>query len=219
MPVSTYLRPAGSWSLSPAASRVGHLQFTFDDTEQPYILIEASRASVMGSDDPANLTYPLGAIAIDPIRSEVTGFNKERQDFIIGPNFAAQFAGYFCARFSEPLEDWGTASNADGSVYPRETKRNGSQVSGYVRFASSTKTISVRIGVSFISIDQARQNLENEIPDTSTLADTARGVREAWAEKLDRIKLEGASDDAQTIFYTAVYHTLQVSFSLACRCS
>ncbi|KAI0753582.1 glycoside hydrolase family 92 protein [Irpex lacteus] len=195
-----------------ATSRVGHLQFTFTDTERPYILLEASRASVMGSDDPTNVTYPSGSLTIDPTHHEVTGYNKERQDFIIGPNPAPSFAGYFVARFSHPFEEWGTASNGDGEVFPGERQREGRQVSGYVRFKEGVRKVEVRVGVSFISVEQARKNLDDEIPDGTTLEQTAEGVRKEWAEKLDRIQLEGASDDDQTIFYTAVFHGLQYPY-------
>ncbi|KAI0084207.1 glycoside hydrolase family 92 protein [Irpex rosettiformis] len=195
-----------------ATSRVGHLRFTFTDTEKPYVLIEASRASVMGSADPANVTHPLGAITIDPTRREVTGYNKERQDFIIGPNPAPSFAGYFVARFSEPIEEFGTASNSDGFVSVGEAQKEGKRTSGYVRFADEVRIVEVRIGVSFISIEQARENLDSEIPDGTTLEQTAKNVRRAWAEKLDRIQLEGASDDNQTVFYTAVFHGLQYPY-------
>ena len=57
---------------------------------------------------------------------------------------------------------------------------------------------------------QARQNLDNEIPDGTSFAETARYVREAWAEKLDRVQVDGATDDAQTVFYTGIFHSLQV---------
>lgn len=165
----------------------------------------------MGSDDPTNVTYPSGSLTIDPTHHEVTGYNKERQDFIIGPNPAPSFAGYFVARFSHPFEEWGTASNADGEVFPGERQREGKQVSGYVRFKEGVRKVEVRVGVSFISVEQARKNLDDEIPDGTTLEQTAKVVRKEWAEKLDRIQLEGASDDDQTIFYTAVFHGLQVS--------
>jgi putative alpha-1,2-mannosidase len=165
------------------------------------------------SSDPTNVTYPYGSINIDLLRREVTGYNKERQDFIIGPNPAPSFASYFCARFSESFEDWGTASNGDGRIFARHPQRDGPQTSAYVRFASSVRTVEVRIGVSFISVEQARQNLDAEIPDGNTIANTATVVRKAWAEKLDRIKIQGATDDALTVFYTAVFHTLQVLLS------
>ena len=143
----------------------------------------------MGSSDPTNVTFPPSSVIIDNSRREITGYNKERQDSLIGPNPAATFAGYFCVRFSEPLLEWGVASNADGQLYPNATSREGTQLSAYVRFDESVDSVDVRVGVSFISVDQARMNLDSEIPDGTTLEQTARNTREAWAEKLDRISI------------------------------
>lgn len=164
----------------------------------------------MGSADPTNVTYPLGSVLVDSSRRELTGYNKERQDFLIGPNPAPTFAGYFCVRFSEPLVEWGLASNADGQLFPGQISKNGTQLSAYVRFNDSVESVDVRVGVSFISVDQARVNLDLEIPDGTTLEETARNTREAWAEKLDRIDIAGATADQETVFYTAVFHALQV---------
>ena len=66
-------------------------------------------------------------------------------------------------------------------------------------------------------VEQARRNLENEIPDGTTLEDTATRTRTEWTEKLDRIQVKGATDVQKTIFYTAVFHTLQVRV-LKCLC-
>ncbi|KAI0773496.1 glycoside hydrolase family 92 protein [Fomes fomentarius] len=193
-----------------ATSRVGHLRFTFEDTATPYVLVEATRAFVVGSDDPTNLTYPHGDIAIDPARREITGRNPERQDFIIGPSTAPSFAGYFVARFDVPFASYGTAQN--GTIRENATGGKGAQLSGFARFEEGTKQVNVRVGVSFISVEQARRNLDKEIPDGRTLEETARTTRAEWAEKLDRIKIEGASDEENVIFYTAVFHTLQYPY-------
>lgn len=179
------------------------------------MLVEATRAFVVGSDDPANLTYPHGDIAIDPARREITGRNPERQDFIIGPSTAPSFAGYFVARFDVPFASYGMAQN--GTVHENATGGKGAQLSGFARFKEGTKQVNVRVGVSFISVEQARRNLDKEIPDGRTLEETARTTRAEWAEKLDRIKIEGASEEENVIFYTAVFHTLQVSLSPFCR--
>ncbi|KAI0696503.1 glycosyl hydrolase family 92-domain-containing protein [Cerioporus squamosus] len=193
-----------------ATSRVGHLRFTFQDTAAPYILVEATRASVMGSADPTNVTYPLGSICIDPARREITGRNPEREDFIIGPNPAPSFAGYFCARFDVPFVSFGIAQN--GSNAENVTTAEGAMLSGFARFAEGTGQVTVRVGVSFISAEQARENLENEIPAGTTLEQTAEKTRAAWAEKLDRINIEGASQEESEVFYTAVYHALQYPY-------
>ncbi|KAI0365464.1 glycoside hydrolase family 92 protein [Pilatotrama ljubarskyi] len=193
-----------------ATSRTGHLRFTFEDTAPPYILVEATRASVMGSADPTNVTYPHGSIWIDPSRREITGQNPERQDFIIGPNPAPSFAGYFCARFDMPFHSFGVAQN--GSTWGNATKGEGAMLSGFAIFAPGTKRVDVRVGVSFVSVEQARKNLEKEIPDGTTLEQTAKKTRAEWAEKLDRIKVEGATQEDNEVFYTAVFHSLQYPY-------
>jgi putative alpha-1,2-mannosidase len=83
-------------------------------------------------------------------------------------------------------------------------------LSGYVKFGPKTKTVNVRVGVSFISIDQARKNLNKEIPDGTSLEETAKKTRTEWAEKLDRIQISGATTAEKQIFYTGFFHTLQV---------
>lgn len=72
----------------------------------------------------------------------------------------------------------------------------------------------MRVGVSFISIEQARRNLDQEIPDGQNVEETATKTHTAWKDKLDLIKIEGnaVTRENLTTFYTAFYHTLQVVF-------
>ncbi|KAF8169034.1 glycoside hydrolase family 92 protein [Mycena galopus ATCC 62051] len=196
-----------------ATSRVGHLRFTFPTNQTGYVLLEATRPSVITS-TPANITYPLGSIAVDPARREITGSNSERQDWIITPTStatsASHFQGYFCARFDAPFAEWGVVQN--GSTALGAVAGDGSLLSAYARFATSARTVNVRVGVSFISVAQARRNLDAEIPDGVALEETARQTRGAWAEKLDRITLEGASEADKEVFYTAFFHSLQYPY-------
>jgi putative alpha-1,2-mannosidase len=192
------------------ASRVGHLRFTFTDTRAPYVLIEATRASIIGSADVTNITLPQGTISIDPSVREITGSNPERQDFIIDPisTPATKWSGYFCVRFDTDFEGYGVANN--GTQQEGEKEGKGSVLSGYVKFGSETKVVNVRVGVSFISVDQARKNLDAEVPDGTSLEETAKKTRTEWAEKLDRVQISGASTAEKQVFYTAFFHTLQV---------
>ncbi|KAL4075454.1 glycoside hydrolase family 92 protein [Scleroderma citrinum] len=195
-----------------ATSRVGHLRFTFFGTSVPYVLVEATRASVIRYSDPNNFTYPQGAVAIDPESKEICGRNPERQDFIIGPvsTPAKHWSGYFCARFDQPFASWGVAQN--GSLSEGSTNGSGAMLSGYARFGPDIRQVDVRVGVSFISIEQARRNLDIEIPDGQCLEETSKATRTAWAEKLDRIKIEGATKDQKDVFYTGFFHTLQYPY-------
>jgi putative alpha-1,2-mannosidase len=207
-PCESYCPNLSNFSL--AASRVGHLRFTFNHTGNftPGVVVQATRAYVLGSSDPTNLTFPIGDVQIDLESREVSGRNPERQDHIIGPSNATSFAGSFVARFDQPFASFGTASNA--TLFANESQRTDKQVSAFVNFAADTKVVNMRVGVSFISIDQARRNLDNEIPNGQSLESTAKATRSLWAEKLDRIQVEGGSTSNKTTFYTAFFHSLQV---------
>ena len=174
----------------------------------------------MGSSDPSNVTYPSGTIAIDPAAREIAGSNTERQDFIIGPNRASRFSGYFVARFDKPFVAFGTTAQNGTAVRVagEKTAREGTVLGGYAVFSRDVRTVDVRIGVSFISVEQARRNLEMEVPDGTTLEQTARKARAEWAEKLDRVQVRGGSREQLVTFYTALFHTLQVfGFRLVSR--
>ena len=66
--------------------------------------------------------------------------------------------------------------------------------------------VEVQVGVSFVSIEGARANLNAEQQGFNfdkTVADT----RAEWANTLNRISVEGGTDDQRRILYTALYHS------------
>ena len=67
--------------------------------------------------------------------------------------------------------------------------------------------VMVQMGVSFVSIENARQNLDAEQQGFRFQA-VRQAAEKAWQEHLGRIRVEGGTDDQKTIFYTALYHTL-----------
>ncbi|GHU99274.1 alpha-1 2-mannosidase [Bacteroidia bacterium] len=67
--------------------------------------------------------------------------------------------------------------------------------------------IEVRMGVSFTSIENARQNLQAEAASRS-FDELCTAAREQWNADLGRIRVEGGTDAQKTVFYTALYHML-----------
>ena len=63
------------------------------------------------------------------------------------------------------------------------------------------------MGVSFVSIDNARRNLDAE-QQGFAFERVRRQADASWKEHLGRVQVEGGSADQKTIFYTALYHTL-----------
>ena len=71
----------------------------------------------------------------------------------------------------------------------------------------ANETVTVSLGVSFVSIENARLNLEKEQTGKS-FDDIYADARRKWNDDLSRILVEGGTSDQKTIFYTALYHTL-----------
>ena len=114
---------------------------------------------------------------------------------------------YFYAKISKTPVKCGIWLN--GTMYEhyqRETA--GNDVGAYFTFdTGKDETIYVKVGVSFVSAENARENVNAEMPDFD-FDNTRDAARQAWNSALSKIIVEGGTDDDKTKFYTALYHTL-----------
>lgn len=67
--------------------------------------------------------------------------------------------------------------------------------------------LEVRMGVSFVSVENARLNLEAEQQERS-FDDIRAAARRSWNDDLGRIRVEGGTDAQKKVFYTGLYHAL-----------
>ncbi len=169
-----------------ATERCAYLRFRFPASGVARVLIEASRPGTAGS------------VAANAQTGEITGYNPHRMDAHLGSFKLPNFKGYFVAQFQRAPQKTGTYGLNDASA---KTSRG-----AYAEFRPG-ELVELRVGTSFLSLDQARANLEREIPGWSLEAVRAK-THAAWAEKLGRLTIEGASDREQTRLYTALYHAL-----------
>ena len=68
--------------------------------------------------------------------------------------------------------------------------------------------IEVRMGISFVSMENARRNLEAEQPAGSSFDALRAAARRRWNDDLGRIRVEGGTDAQKRVFYTGLYHAL-----------
>ena len=69
------------------------------------------------------------------------------------------------------------------------------------------EAVEVSLGVSFVSVENARLNLMAEQLNRN-FGQIREESRAEWNELLSRIRVEGGSEDQKTVFYTGLYHTL-----------
>lgn len=131
---------------------------------------------------------------------------------------------YFVAKFSKPSEDFGIWKNTskykgvEGQWMPYSGKTRlykgyrkeivGDSIGAYMSYDFKEPTqVEVKIGVSYVSIENARENLEKETSGLS-FDDIYQQTVSKWNDLLSKITVEGGTKDDKTIFYTALYHTL-----------
>ena len=65
----------------------------------------------------------------------------------------------------------------------------------------------MKVGISAVSVEGARKNLDAEIPGWDFEA-VRKAADQAWERELSKIRVNGGTKDQQTIFYTALYHAM-----------
>lgn len=97
---------------------------------------------------------------------------------------------YFYVRFSKPV----TMMALDSARWE-------------FTFSNGNEPLLVKVGLSAVSEDNARLNLEKEIPGWDFNGCVAQ-ARQQWNDELSKIQIETPDANARTIFYTAMYHTM-----------
>ena len=174
-----------------ATDHCAHMRFTYPASETASVVLQATRAGTVGY------------VKIDPAGREIVGYNPDRMDTYLSNVELPKFKGYFVARFREPFVQQGVYRG----VLPVEGQKEvtGEEVGAFAKF--NARVVEVQIGTSFISIEQARANLDAELPQWQFEA-TRATLKKKWNEKLGIASIEGATDDERHIFYTGLYHAL-----------
>lgn len=82
----------------------------------------------------------------------------------------------------------------------------GAQVTGYVKVtAGASRSVTVRMATSLISLAQAKKNLAMEIPAKTSFDQVKGAAQDAWDAVLGRVEVEGASADQLTTLYSNLY--------------
>lgn len=83
----------------------------------------------------------------------------------------------------------------------------GNEIGWFMSFpCKAGEQVEVQIGVSFVSIANARENLDTEQP-TLNFEKVKADARASWNEVLNRVSVEGGTEAQRRVFYTALYHT------------
>lgn len=169
-----------------ASTRVGIHKYTFPEGREPKIFIDLKhRDEVIESH-----------IKIKNNKS-VSGFRRSK-------SWAQDQRVYFYAVFSEDFKNAGVYT--DDKYLKGETYAEGKNIKSILEFKDSGKPVFVKVGISAISEEKAKMNLEAEAGNKS-FEEIRKRADNLWNQYLGKILVKSNDVTKLRIFYTALYHT------------
>jgi len=115
---------------------------------------------------------------------------------------------YFVAEFSKPMDEYGIYQK--DALTKKISEAKGVNVKAYFSFKSVTgDIIYLKVGISAVSIDGARKNLEKELNHWD-FEKVKNDAKDLWNKELGKIEAKTSGLSLLKTFYTALYHTMIV---------
>ena len=220
-------------SYSNEVSKVGYYSSTLDDY---HIKVEATATTRVGVSKyffpkgDANILINLGLGLTNEQGASVKVVSSSEIEGVRSVGSFCYYKAeeaypvYFVARFSRPADEFGVwkkpttykGAEAEWMGYNGKTRLMpgyamevvGDSIGSYMRYNFKEPTVvEMKVGISYVSIENARENLEKETA-TKSFDQILAEAREDWNGYLSKIEVEGGSEDDKVKFYTALYHTL-----------
>jgi len=118
--------------------------------------------------------------------------------------WARQQQVFFAIRSSLPIQDF-AVYDEDKQLGSKRGK--GESIRGLITFAESPGEISLKVGISPVSANNALANIQAEMPhwDFDKIRQQADDL---WENELAKITVESPNDTIKRIFYTSLYHLM-----------
>ena len=166
-----------------------HLRFTYPKRQEAYLIIDGYTE--------------MSELRIDREKRQVTGW-VNNQRFV---NHSENFRCYFVVQFDQPILDfgiWNSEDKKEAQVFPHQDNGSGKRFGCYLKFEPGS-TVQARAASSYISMEQAWQNWKQELGGDRTLEQTKERGFQTWNALLNRVLVEGGTDEQMRTFYSCLF--------------
>jgi len=203
-PVENAIAQPGTWSGQigsrkvatsiAVTTRTGIANFAFPASEPSFVLLKTGDSSGGNND---------GATARVVGRNEIVGSTTGGS--FCGP--ATPYTLYFVVRFHQPFSSHGSWGSNEISPISKDSTATGSGV--WLNFGkkSAVQKVIMKVGISFVSQQNAALNLQTEDPGWSA-ATISQQTQRLWNTDLRTVKAQGGTTSQLTMLYTALYHSM-----------
>lgn len=171
--------------------RAAMFRFTFPENPHSYVVIDAF--------DKGNFKEA-PYVKIDKEHRRIVGYTTRNSGGV--PD---NFKNYFVVEFDKPFTYMATV--ADSSLMENVCEQQSAHCGAVIGFSTHKgEIVHARVASSFISLEQAFQNLKELGEDEfDTLVEKGR---QSWNEVLGKIEVEGGTVDQYRTFYSCLYRSL-----------
>lgn len=192
-----------------ASGLAGFHRYRFPPTAEARIILDSSAVVPLGGGGPRSSGGSIEVIDARHIAGTMT--------FVGGWGRDSPWTLHFYAEFNRPAVEIGRWTSSRGGFVRTPgagTSQGGDtrsaldrRLGAYATFdARRDPVVELKLGLSFISVEKARRNMEGELPGWSFEAAQAAAQR-LWSEALGKIDVEGGTEEEQRIFYSALYRS------------
>lgn len=185
------------------STRVGFHRYTFPASEDAHIILDLM-AGIYNYDD--KNVWTVVRVVNDSL---ITGYRQTN-------GWARTRTVYFAMRFSKAFKSYGTQNNDEAQVYKGfwrkfDQANNFPDIAGKkirMHFDFDTQEqegIKVKMAISPVSMQNAVQNMEEEVPDWDFDRVKTDG-QHLWENELKKIVVDMPTKEDYVNFYTAMYH-------------
>jgi predicted alpha-1,2-mannosidase len=184
-----------------STTRGGFFKLTFPETQEAHVMF--------------NLLFPaeypfevLDAKITQVSDTEIEGYAKQKSGNFMRLGGFNDYTVHFVARFSKPFKAFGGWKGKEISKSITRLEGNG-DIGAYVDFETKQgEVVLLQTGISYVSIEQARLNLNQEMNPFNWSFEAARkSARDIWNDLLGKIKIEGKDEVNKKKFYTNLYRS------------
>lgn len=196
---TVFLKDYGIKAELTATERVGFHRYTYPETQLAHLVIDIGHRQGESS----GVTDAFARVTNG---NEVEGYVETYPEYAKFCDPDKKVKMYFVAHFNKNPTETGAFVDSIQTGGVSETRGIGNGL--FLNFKmKQDEVLEIMTGLSYTSIENARLNLKSEA--TGKTFDGVRGLaKDAWNEKLGRIKVEGGDSLNKVKFYTGLYHAL-----------
>ncbi len=182
-----------------ASQRAGIHRYTYPYSDDAHLIIDIGHRQGESSDVTEAFISKTGT-------SELEGYIFTSPEYIKFCDPGKLVKMYFVIQLDKTPGQWGTF--VDDSIQKGNSESRGTGNGMYLSFSTREgEEIILRVGLSYTSIENARQNLAVELSGRS-FSEVREDSYDMWKERLSAIEIEGGRKEDRVKFYTGLYHAL-----------